>query len=533
MITWLRVFSARVQAMMDAHRLDRDLEEELRSHIEMETEANVRRGMSPAQARRQALLEFGGVAQTAELYREGRAIAWIEALAQDIRFALRGFERAPGFTAVAILSLGLGIGVNIAIFSMVNMLLLRPLPVQDAGRLAVLTSYQKGGFPMPVFSYADYRDIREQTAGEFSDLLAYYAGLDGLSVDGRADRIMTHYVTGNYFTLLGLKPSLGRVILPSEGKVEGADPVLVLGYSYWKARLAGDPNVIGKRVLINGHPVTVVGVAPAQFHGAQALVSRRAGAGGYPRLCAARDGIGLGGISQYLGQPEHSESLYSGPPGPGRKSESGASQAENRVPAPCGGASERSGGNHDYSPTANIGQTSKQRWTAGDIGVLFGVSGAGAGARLYQPGKSLDGARRRTAKGDRHACGAGWFPQPADPAIANRKFPAHYLWRARRRAVERLDLRRVGQPETAGGSDLSGLQLRRQSIRFYSRSGDIRGSDARYPAGAARLTRKSRGGGARRRAAQFRRPATDAQRIGDGTSSGILRTAAGCFLAHE
>ena len=167
-MTWLRVFSARVRAMMDARRLDRELEEELRSHIEMETEANVRRGMSPAQARRQALLEFGGVAQTAEIYREGRTVAWVEALAQDIRYALRGFERAPGFTAVAILSLALGIGVNVAIFSMVNMLLLRPLPVQDPSSLAILTSQQKGGFAMPVFSYADYRDIREQTAGTFS-----------------------------------------------------------------------------------------------------------------------------------------------------------------------------------------------------------------------------------------------------------------------------------------------------------------------------------------------------------------------------
>jgi predicted permease len=292
-MTWLRVFSARVRAMLDARRLDRELEEELRSHIEMETDANVQRGMSPAQARRQALLEFGGIAQTAELYREGRTVAWVEALTQDVRFALRGFQRAPGFTAVAILSLGLGIGVNVAIFSMVNMLLLRPLPVQDAGRLAILTSQQKGGFPMPAFSYADYRDIREQTAGEFSDLLAYYAGLDGLSADGRADRVMTHYVTGNYFTLLGLKPALGRVILPSEGKVEGADPVLVLGYSYWKARFAGDPNVIGKRVLINGHPVTVVGVAPGQFHGVQALVDIQA----YLPLGMASSSVGFPSIS--------------------------------------------------------------------------------------------------------------------------------------------------------------------------------------------------------------------------------------------
>ena len=261
-----------MRALFAAPQLDRDLDDELRSHIEMETEANLRRGMTPAEARRAALLEFGGVTQTAEVYREARALAWVDTLLQDIRYALRGFRRAPGFTTVAILSLALGISVNTTLFSLVNMLFLRPLPVKDASQLVTFSSEQKGSFPMPVFSYADYHDIREQTAGSLSDMLAYGAGLDGLSADGRADRVMTHYVTGNYFTLLGVKPVLGRLILPSEGKLEGADPVIVLGYSYWKTRFASAPNVIGKRVLINGHPVTVVGVAPKQFHGAQAML---------------------------------------------------------------------------------------------------------------------------------------------------------------------------------------------------------------------------------------------------------------------
>ena len=265
-------FTSRVRALFAAPQLDRDLDDELRSHIEMETEENLRRGMTPAEARRRALLEFGGVTQTAEIYRETRAVAWVEALLQDIRYALRGFRRAPGFTAVAILSLALGIGVNTTLFSLVNMLILRPLPVQDPAQLVTFSSQQKGNFPMPAFSYPEYRDIRDQTTGALSGILAYCDGLDGLNADGRADRVITHYVTGNYFTLLGVKPLLGRVILPSEGNVEGADPVLVLGYSYWKAHFASDPNVIGKRVLINGHPVTVVGVAPKQFHGVQALI---------------------------------------------------------------------------------------------------------------------------------------------------------------------------------------------------------------------------------------------------------------------
>jgi predicted permease len=275
-MTWLRILLSRVRALFAAPQLDRDLDDELRSHIEMEMEENLRRGMTPAEARRRALLEFGGVAQTAEIYREARALAWLEALLQDIRYALRGFRRAPGFTAVAILSLALGIGVNTTLFSLVNMLVLRPLPVQDPGQLVTFSSEQKGSFPMPAFSYPEYRNIRDQTTDALSGILAYCDGLDGLSTEGHADRVITHYVTGNYFTLLGVKPLLGRVILPSEGKVEGGDPVIVLGYSYWKAHFAADPNVVGKHVLIDGHPVTVVGVAPKQFHGVQALIDVQA-----------------------------------------------------------------------------------------------------------------------------------------------------------------------------------------------------------------------------------------------------------------
>jgi predicted permease len=267
-----RVLLSRIRALFGARQLDRDLDDELRTHIEMETEANLSRGMSPREARRAALIEFGGLAQTAEAYRDGRGLQWLETLFQDIRFAARGFRKAPGFTAVAILSLALGIGVNTVIFSMVNMALLRPLPVEDPGRLAILSMQQQGSIITPVFSYPDYRDLREQAASAFSDILAYRTGLDGLSVNGHADRIVTHYVTGNYFTLLGVKPAAGRLILPSESEADGAGPVVVLSYSYWKTRFGGDPSIVGKTVLLNGHPATIVGIAAKQFHGVQAML---------------------------------------------------------------------------------------------------------------------------------------------------------------------------------------------------------------------------------------------------------------------
>ncbi|HTM90265.1 MAG TPA: ABC transporter permease, partial [Terriglobales bacterium] len=195
-------------------------------------------------------------------------------LLQDFRHAARQMRRTPTFAVVAILTLALGIGANVAIFSMVDWLLLRPLPVKDPGQITVLRLQQNLDILLATVSIPDYQDIRSQTTEVFDGLAGYELSLDGLSVDGgKADRIVTNFVTGNYFSVLGLKPALGRLILPSEGNAPGADPVIVLSYSYWKDRLGGEPGIIGKKVLFDGRPVTVVGVAPQGFHGAQPLVA--------------------------------------------------------------------------------------------------------------------------------------------------------------------------------------------------------------------------------------------------------------------
>lgn len=185
----------------------------------------------------------------------------------DVRYALRTLAKNPWFTTMAALTLALGIGANTAIFGMVNAFLLRPLPLRDPAQIVVLGVPQKGGSVTNAFSIADYRDIRNQTSAVFSGLFGYQFGMDGLSVNATPDRIMTNYVSGNFFAALGIRPALGRLILPGEGEVPGADPVMVLGYSYWKSHFGGDMTILGKKVSVDGHPVTIVGVAPEGFHG--------------------------------------------------------------------------------------------------------------------------------------------------------------------------------------------------------------------------------------------------------------------------
>jgi predicted permease len=197
----------------------------------------------------------------------------METLQQDIRYGVRMLAKNPGFMIVSIITLALGIGANTAIFSMVDAFLLRPLPVNDPSGIAVLAYQQQHQNIQTQFSVADYRDIQNQTSGVFSEVFGYVFGMDGLSVDGKADRIMTNYVTGNYFSALGIKPALGRFILPSEGGVANADPVMVLAYSYWQTHFGGDPQIVGRKVSVDGHPVTIIGVAPKGFVGVYPIIS--------------------------------------------------------------------------------------------------------------------------------------------------------------------------------------------------------------------------------------------------------------------
>jgi predicted permease len=194
-------------------------------------------------------------------------------LLQDLRFAFRQLRKAPSFAVTAVLTLALGIGANTAIFSLVNSLILKPLPVANPSQLAELGQRQNHGLLFPQFSWPEYKQIRDESRSSFSDVFVHALGLDGFAVQGQQpQRIMTSYVSGNFFEGLGLKPAAGRLLLPSEGEVLGRDAVIVLSYDLWQEKFNSDVNAVGRQATINGHPFTIVGVAPKGFVGVQSFV---------------------------------------------------------------------------------------------------------------------------------------------------------------------------------------------------------------------------------------------------------------------
>ena len=190
---------------------------------------------------------------------------------QDVRYGWRALSKSPGFTILAVVTLGLGVAVNATIFSVVNGILLRPLPVPHPEEITVLTMTLPGNATDSSFSYPDYLNVQAQN-DSFSSVFGYRVSLGGLETDGKGDHCVFSRVTGNYFSALGVKPALGRLILPTEGQTANADPVIVLGYSYWQKRFGGDPHVIGKQVELNDHPATIVGVTQKEFHGTYFII---------------------------------------------------------------------------------------------------------------------------------------------------------------------------------------------------------------------------------------------------------------------
>ena len=191
----------------------------------------------------------------------------MKALFQDVHHALRQLRHRPGFTLSAVVTLALGIAANVTIFSALNGLILRPLPVPHAEQITVLASFQPGA-PVGLYalSYPELLDLRKQ-ADTFSAIFAYDVALGGMSADNKADHFVGSFISGNYFSALNVRPELGRFFAPGEGEQPGSEVHIVLGYSYWKKRFAGNSDVIGRHVRVDGKPATIIGVAPKEFQG--------------------------------------------------------------------------------------------------------------------------------------------------------------------------------------------------------------------------------------------------------------------------
>ena len=192
---------------------------------------------------------------------------------QDVRYAFRMLTKSPMLTVIVVLTLALGIGANTAIFGIVNGIVLRPLPVKSPEQIMVLAAQAKGD-TLGIFtlSYPQLVDLRKQ-ADAFSDVFATQTNFGGLSYGGKANQFVYGYVTGNYFSALGVQPALGRLFLPSEGEAGGKDPYIVLGYDFWQKKFGGDAGIIGKQALIDGQEATIIGVTPKGFQGTQFVLN--------------------------------------------------------------------------------------------------------------------------------------------------------------------------------------------------------------------------------------------------------------------
>jgi predicted permease len=259
----LRALWRRLLGTVRTQQAEQDFAVELESHLEMHIEDNLRSGMAPGEARRQALIHLGGVEQTRQAYREQRSLPWVETLWHDIRFGLRMLRKSPVFTTVAVLTLALGIGANTAIFSIVNGVLLHPLPFPHSEELIILHE-SKPNFEFGGISFPNFKDWRKDnhSFSSMSVSRGYYFSLTG---KGAAELVDGQYMTSGFFETLGVTPLLGRTFTEQE-EIRGAAPIALISEGLWKRKFDASPDVLSKAISLNGRSYSIIGVIPASFH---------------------------------------------------------------------------------------------------------------------------------------------------------------------------------------------------------------------------------------------------------------------------
>lgn len=241
------------------------MDAELRFHFEQQIQENLTAGMNPEEARYAARRTIGGLAQIQVQCRDTRRVNWIGDLWTDVRYGLRILRKSPGFTAAAVLSLTLGIGINTAVFSLINAVMLRTLPVKNPEQLVVFNHRNNISYPM-------YQDLRDGNT-VLSGLLCLFTIPTSMSAEVQTEHISAELVSGNYFQVLGVEALIGRTLTPDDARVPGAQPVVVLSNGFWRRRFGSDPGIVGKTIRLGAHPMTVVGITPAGFQGTEVGVS--------------------------------------------------------------------------------------------------------------------------------------------------------------------------------------------------------------------------------------------------------------------
>ncbi|MGH9455614.1 MAG: ABC transporter permease, partial [Terriglobia bacterium] len=257
-------------------RVEQELSDEVRSYVEMLMEEKIKAGISPERASREAMMELGGMEQVKEKVREVRMGILLENLWKDLSYGLRAMRRSPGLTGVAVLSLALGIGANTAIFSLMNAVMLRELPVENPGQLVLLGTGRMGGSThdfarTDLYSYSFYRELRQknQVFSSVSAMLSLMFGKMHGAVGGSAnlEPMDVQLVSGAYFSMLGVKPIVGRAFTGTVDEPAGGHPIAMISYSWWKRRFGRNPSIVGKTVTLGSTVYTIIGVTPPEFFG--------------------------------------------------------------------------------------------------------------------------------------------------------------------------------------------------------------------------------------------------------------------------
>jgi predicted permease len=263
----LRSMLFRLAGVFNGARRDGDLAAELEAHLQLHVDDNLRAGMTPAEASRQARIRLGGVDPVKERYRDQRGIPMVEAWLKDLRHAARGLRKAPTFTAMAVATLALGIGANTAIYTVVDRVLLRPLPYPDPDRLATIARHvERDGAANDQFSQNGQSWFALREGASLIDVAASSGLTSGVNLvaGGQAAFVQQQRVTDGFFRVLGVPPALGREFTAEEDRVNGP-PAAILSHALWRRAFGGDPKVIGRPMMLRGEPYTIVGVMPAGF----------------------------------------------------------------------------------------------------------------------------------------------------------------------------------------------------------------------------------------------------------------------------